>query len=513
MKKLMFSTSIAGASIVLSFFSLFSKGIGFFREIIYANNFGLSSGYDLFLSSTALITIIQIVFLFFTQHYFIPIYNKVRIEGEQKGEAFLRYAFWWSIIIGIVLSLLLFLLSKPILSLYLAGIGETRMNKALVFFWILLISIPFNNGISVISAYLQAKFLFIFPAICQILINIVIIILVFFFSGNTKIIILPISISIAFIIGFIFLLKSIHNIRFKWQEVFKYEYTFIRKGNLLNLILIEFISLSYILVDRYFIDKIPIGSLSAMSYALVLFALPVSIFSIPLVTALFSKFSRDHEEDPSNLEHSFHISMKINHFIIILLSSIMFVWGDVFLKLFYERGAFTSQSTAITHQILKYYLIGLIFYSGYLIQVKLFYSLNKYNIIMWLSVIAFSIKILLNIILVEKFKQNGLAFSTSMVYIFLFFGSYYLLNKSYFKNNKPSVFRISGYYLFNALISGYVSLVITEIVLKNNSTVKYILEVTLFTAIYLINIYLLKGGEIEKISRPIFRFYKLRFPN
>lgn len=511
MKKNIFSSSIAGASFTLAFFSLFSKGIGFFREIIYANNFGLSSDYDLFLSSTGLVIIIQIVFLYFTQHYFIPTYNKLRMEGENKGEEFLNYTFWWSIIIGIILSLFLLIISKHILSVYLSGLNETRMNSALLFFWILLISIPFNNGISVLSAYLQAKFLFVYPAVSQIVINVIIIVIVFFFAGNTKIIILPVSIVIAYSIGFVFLLKSTPNIRFNWREVFRYKLAFIEKSNLFNLFIIELVSLSYILVDRYFIDDVPVGSLSAMNFALVLFSLPVSVFSLPLVTALFSKFSRDNVENPSSLENNYNISMKVNNFVIVLIASVMFIWGDVFLKLFYEGGAFTSQSTAITHEVLKYYIIGLLFYSGYLIQVKLFYSLNKYKFIMWLSVVAFFIKIIFNIILVDNYKQNGLAFSTSIVYIFLFFGAYFILKKIYFGKSKFSVFIFSVYYVFNALVALFTSFAIVNVLIGKDSTIKSILEIILFSLVYLFNIYLMKGEEIEKISFPILKYFRLRF--
>lgn len=513
MKKIVFLSSVAGASIILSFFSLFSKGIGFLREIIYANNFGLSSDYDLFLSSTALIIIIQTVFIYFAQHYFIPIYNKVKLEGEHKGEEFFNYAFWWSLIAGIILSLILFLLSKPFLSLYLSGLDKSRLDNALMFFWILILSIPFNNGISVISAYLQAKFLFIYPAVCQIIINIVIIFIVFFLSGNIRIIILPISITFAYVIAFAFLFWVVRNIKYNWKVIFRYEAAFIKKGNLFNLLIIEFVSLSYILVDRYFIDKIPTGSISAMSYAIVLFSLPISVFSIPLVTALFSKFSRDHVKNSAKLESDFFISLKVNHFVIILLAAIMYLWGDVFLRLFYERGAFNSESTIITHEILKCYLVGMIFLAGYYIQVKLFYSLDGYKVVMWLSIIAIIIKVVFNFLLVGTFKQNGLAFSTSIVYIFLFLGANYIIERNYFKKSISSVFQITFYYLFNVIFSFLFSSVLTDIFFKYSSPYKTVLVLTIFVLTYIFNIYLMKGEEIKTIVTPISNFLKLRTSN
>ena len=52
------ASSIAGASVILTLLGFLSKGVGFFREIIYANNFGLSPEYDLFLASIAIPNVI-----------------------------------------------------------------------------------------------------------------------------------------------------------------------------------------------------------------------------------------------------------------------------------------------------------------------------------------------------------------------------------------------------------------------------------------------------------------------
>lgn len=501
--KYKFFITIAGASILLSFLSIISKGIGFIREIIYAHNFGLSPDYDLFLSSTALITVFQIVFIFFIQHYFIPAYNRIKINSEERANEFFNYIFWWSIIIGILLVLLLFLFSKPIMYSYLSGVNNSRINRGLVFYWIFLLTIPFNNGISVVSAFLQSKFSFIYPAVCQILINVIVIIIVFFLSSSMSIIMLPISFAVAYFIGFIIILKPVYRlITLNRKVIFRYELDFIVKGNLIYLFIIEFLSLSYVLVDRYFINKIPPGSLSAINYATVLFALPVSVITIPLATTIFAKFSREHTENSGSLHESFFTSMKINYFIIMLMTFIMFNWGDVFLRLFYQRGAFNAQSTLFTNNILKYYLFGLLFYTGNLIQIKFLYSINKYSIVMWLSLFAFTIKIFLNIILLNIFQQNGLALSTSIVYMFLFLGAYLVLNKVYFKENKSKLLIMILFYLINAIVSILLTRLVLGLMFNKTTLLISFLELFLFTALYFLNNQLLKGDELQKVIIP-----------
>src|ERR1035437_5239715 len=110
MKKV--NISIAGASIILSGFSVLSKGVGFIRETVYARNFGLSPDFDSFSQCSALPTFINTSVLFLGQHYFIPAYNKLNNPSESKGDLFLNYTFWLFIFGGISLSLILLLLSK-----------------------------------------------------------------------------------------------------------------------------------------------------------------------------------------------------------------------------------------------------------------------------------------------------------------------------------------------------------------------------------------------------------------
>mgnify|MGYP002401577599 CR=1 FL=1 len=143
---------------------------------------------------------------------------------------------------------------------------------------------------------------------------------------------------------------------------------------------------------------------------------PISLFSIPLVTTLFSKFSNS----PETLESDFKIGYGMIFFIMIPFMFIFYFWGDLFLYLFYQRGKFTSSDTAVTYAVLRNFSFGLIFISTYHLMVKILYSLNKYTIILIISVFSFLIKGILSLLLVKLFEQNGLALSTTFVYVFLF---------------------------------------------------------------------------------------------
>jgi len=502
-----FTSSIAGASILLSGFSIFSKGIGFIREMIYAKNFGLSSEFDLFLTCAALPIVINTAVLYLGQHYFIPAYNKLASESDSDGIEFLNNTFWNFIIAGILISLLLLISSKIIIGFFLSNLGYDLQAKGLRIFVLFLITLPFNFGMSIVTAYMQAKFKFIYPAISQLVVNITIIIVVFFFTGLFKIFVLPISFIAAYFLGFLMIIRPVMSglglkRYLKKRESFKT----VDGKNLFYLVVIESLSLSYILIDRYFIGKIPAGGLAALNYALVIYLLPVSIFSITLTTTMFSKFAFSSARSANTLKLDFNKAIGINSFIIIPIMFVIFLWGDVFLKIFYERGAFTASDTIRTHKVLQFYIVSLVFYSAYLIAVKLFYSINRYALIMYLSIAAFFLKILLNYLFVDKLFQNGLALSTSLIYLFLFVLAFYYAVRQINMNNYWSCYVSIVYYLLNGILS-YLIMRVCFIFITDQELWAKACEMILFLVIYVLNSFYLDNYEsrvLKKTSEALF---------
>lgn len=484
--------STAGASIILALFSVLSKGIGLFREIIYANNFGLSREYDIFLSCSAIPIVINTGIIYITQHYFIPLYNQQKKTNNNSQEAFFNYNFWAFILFGCVISVLLFFFSDLIMKFYLSGLTEEQRYTGIKIFLIFLLTIPINSGISIITAYMQAEFNFILPAFIQILLNIVIIIVVVLFSKIMHILVLPYAFLSAYIISFIFISRPLwKTLRFSKQN-FRENKGTSKFKELSMLIVIEFSSLSYIVLDRYFINKVIPGGIAALNYAQVIFSLPISIFSISLITTVFSRFSLDFTKSIEELKKNLMISTGVTAFVIIPTTLLMFSLGGEFLALFYQRGSFSAESTALTYAVLKNYLFGLIFYSEYLIIVKIYYSMNRYKEIMVISCAAVILKLFFNFWLVDKFSQNGLALSTSLIYFFLFGSSIYLLKKTTLQQIPYFIIGQIGYFALLAVIAFLISAIFSSLL-----DINFIYKWVIFMAVYFLSSFLFKDREFK----------------
>lgn len=503
------TNSIANASVLLFIFGIIAKIIGLLREIIFANNFGLSNQFDLFLAVSVIPIVINTAFLYLSQHYFIPNYNKFKIENIQgpnklTGDDFFNYTFWWFIFFGILVAIILYFSSEYILKIYLNAESEIFYQKGFKIFVMFLFTIPLNAGISVISSYMQANFNFVFPVVSQIILNIVLIVLTIFFTSLLEIFVLPVSFLAAYIVVFLLLtFPVIKKINFNFSLLTKENKIKLDLKILVSLILIEGLSLSYIIADRYFIGVVPNGGLAALHYATIIYLLPVTIFSLPLITTIFSKFSESVNKSIETVKNNFIDATRINVFIIIPSAFVLYFWGDTFLQIFYERGSFNSADTLLTHKALKYYTVSILFYSTYLIAVKLLYSFNKYNQVLFISVIAIVLKITLNFFFVFNLKQNGLALSTSIIYVLLFLIGFHLANKLLKLKSRLFHINISFYFLLNGIISYLIAKGI--ILLFNiNNIIEQILCVFIFIVVYVFNSFIINDNEYKIVKTAIF---------
>lgn len=511
-----FIATVAGASLILTVIALFSKGIGFIREIIYANKFGLTDDYELFLVATAVPIFINTAILYLTQNYFIPLYNQALRQSKHSAIEFFNFTFWWFLIISLIICILLAAISQHIVNTFIPQTPFSNREIASNLFLLFLITMPFNAVISVISAKMQADFKFIFPAIIQIMLNLIVIGLIVIFAKSFKVYILPLSFVAAyFLSSVILILVSMKEISFNIKVVFNIKEISDSYKVFFYLLIIEILSLSYMLLDRYFYNVLPTGGIAALNYAIVIIALPVSIFSIPFLTTVFSKFSQNSQFNHELNKDDYKFALTINNFIMIPVSILILFGGEVFLKLFYEHGQFTDESTRITASTLKYYTIGLLLYSSYLIVVKYLYSLKQISTVLMISVLAFIIKLLFNFILVDNLKQDGLALSTSLVYIVSFIIGFYFIKVGINFSERNFYLKSVLYFMFNSIVSLLMTYSILSIM--NTQTIfKSILALLLFISIYLSNSYLLHDKEIMIIESTVKRFFsrlKLKFGN
>ncbi|MFZ0456589.1 MAG: lipid II flippase MurJ [Ignavibacteriaceae bacterium] len=502
-----FTSTIAGASILITTVGLLSKGFGFFREVVYANSYGLETNFDIYLIGAAIPLIINTAVFFLAQNYFIPVYHKENNNISKKSTDFINSSFWLFLISSIAFTLLLYLFTPLIINTYLPSAENELKELASKIFTIFLLTIPFNAVYSILTAFLQAEFDFKNPAISALFQNIFIIILVYFFDNVLSVYAIPIGYLIGSIIQFIYLyiIASRKDNFIVKKFTLKTSKSWLTNNLFIFIVLIEIINQLYVLIDRYFYGRVEQGGIASLNYSSVLFGLPIAIFSLALSTAIFPQFTKAfNNKDNETLEGHFIKGISMNLLVFIPIAFIFIYYGDNLIKLMYERGKFTDSDTLMTYKILRIYAFSLIFYASYAIVNKLIYGAGLVKQLLIITAGVFALKVILNFYLVGSYQQEGLAGSTTASYISLSIIGYILVVfKLKFKSTGKFFLNII-FYSLNSLIALLISEMMISLFLLDG-LYGFLISIIIFSLVYMVNLYLIKPSEYLIINEVIKR--------
>jgi putative peptidoglycan lipid II flippase len=481
----MSNKSIIGKAVVtITLISLFSRLLGFLREILFANYYGTANEYEIYLVASIIPLTINTVSIFFFQNYFIPNYSKIKNDYPEQTDNFVKRTFYNSLGFSVVLCAIFIIFPNEIMSIY-AGreVIDSQLNTIFIIFSITIIPAILS---SYISSYLNSANKFSAPAFSLLFINLTTIIALFYFKSNNII-----AIALGYLAGsfiqLIYLISKVKLSLFLFLSERRRQVKFITFSSVLFIVLIEFIGQLYVIVDRYFYSSIDQGGIASLNYATNIFLLPISVFTVSLTTAIMPKIS-DLSAKEKLLEMNLMLNklFSISFFFFIPFISVYFLFGENLVRIIFERGAFDSRSTEITHQVLFYLSLSMIFYVIYSVLNKYLYSLRKTGYLLLLTIFVLMIKIFLNHLLVSDYKQNGLAFATSLSY-FIFFAFAFIKVKSEIKFKLDRLILKSFiFYILNICVSFLLTVILISMI-KSEGIMYDILLITVFFTFYFIN--------------------------
>lgn len=507
-----FTSTIAGGAIFITLIGLIGRGLGVIRESIFANYFGLSQKYDLYLVAIVFPVTINSIFIYFTQNFYIPKYHQLKIESEEKAKNFTNSVFWFFAGFGILTSVILIIFSDVIINAYVITKDINQINIAISIFRIFIFSIPFGFSSSILSAILQANYEFKFPPFSQLFLNVFIILTVVLFSNGIGIF----SIAWGNLIGVIFQFAYLYlkTTKLITLEINHIKISYVKKIfdiSFISILLIEILGQVYLLSDRYFLHSVESGGIAALNYSYNIYLLPISIISMALATAMLPRLSSLISEGAKvELTRNMNLFIEVTLFLFTPIAIIFFFDGDVIIKILFQRGKFLLNDTIITSNTLKLYTLSLIFFATYSGINRLLYSTKMIRQLLTVVILAAISKIFFNFILVEYFEQDGLALSTSISFLILFVGSYIIL--IYKKIIFISYFFIKNFAL--NIFNGFASYIIINLIFQSlfgEGVILRLIMINLFITMYIINANVTKQKSLQLFigtakAIPVFNF-------
>lgn len=164
--------------------------------------------------------------------------------------------------------------------------------------------------------------------------------------------------------------------------------------------------------DLYFASYIE-NAAAAMRYANFVVLTPLGIISNMILVPFMPVFSRlASPENWDELKQRIRQGLILTALTMLPLTAIFIALAQPIVKIIYERGVFESSASAIVAPVLWAYALGMFFYLGRDVLVRVFYALGDGNTPFKISIVNIFLNAILDYFLVQSFATQGLVFAT-----------------------------------------------------------------------------------------------------
>jgi putative peptidoglycan lipid II flippase len=414
---------ILGAALIVAVGTAFVKLAALAKELAVAYKFGTNDALDAFLIALVIPSFIVNVVASSFNVALIPTYIKVRErEGMKVAQRLFSGATVWSFgLLG--LTTIVMVVTAPLYLPWITG-GFSHEKLDLTFKLLCAIApiVLLSGMLTIWGAILNAGESFALAAISPIITPAITIILLLL-ANSWGIFSLAAGLVFGEILEIFILgvaLKRQHILLMpKWygfdthlREVANQYVPMIAGGFLMS---------SAGLVDQAMAAQLSPGSVAALNYGNRIIALPITLTTTALSTAVIPYFSKMvAREDWTSVRHTLRSYLFLIFLVTVPLAAFFYLGSEKIVEFMFQRGTFSSKDTIVVAQIQAFYALQIPFYVANILVVRLISAFHANHILMWGSVINLIVNIVLNYIFMKVLGISGIALSTSCLYVVCF---------------------------------------------------------------------------------------------
>jgi len=468
------------SGILVMIITMASRVLGLFRTVLIAYYFGASKFTDAYFSAFKISNLFrQVLGEGALGTVFIPLYNeRVVKEGEEEAKALIYSILNLLFIVTTILSLLTVVFSKEIIEVIVRGYpAETREIAAgllkIMAFYLLFIGMS-----GMVSAILNNFKKFLIPASTSLLFNIAVIGSAVMFGEKLGIKSLAFGVLAGGILQFLIVLPSFFKIVREYRFKIDFKDPYLRRifYLLLPMLLGIFAKQINSVVDQFFASYLQSGGVTALENATRLYNLPLGVFGISLSTVVYPSLSRAMaKKEFADVEDKILKGLNILMFLILPSMAVFTFYSREVIELIFSRGRYTPEAILITAQCLFFYSLGLYFYTAIHLVSRAYYGMKNTKDPVKFAVVSIVINIVLNTLLIGRFRHMGLAMATAIASGVNFTLLIYFFRKKYIKIDIERAAK------FTMLVAGAVIVSLGASYIVSNTIVKLIV----FSGVYL----------------------------
>ena len=423
--------TVLKAAWIIAVVTVISKLIGFIRDIVIANYYGASLVSDAYYYAYQIPSLSLILlggvggpFHSATVAIFSKLIPSLKEKPPQEVNKLYSVFMTATTIFFLILSIILFIFSREIMSVIISGSSEELINLAAAHLRIMTPLLIIGGIVGIYYGILIIYKQFMLPNLSPIIMSAAIIGIVIAVPSDHKGYALAWATTIGAILQLIIQYPNVRKLGFVWKP----DFNFFNNPNfravnelLFPAVLSSTVGQIHIYVDMFFTSSISEGAWTAIGYANRVFQFPVGILVTAFLVPLFPIFSRlVAENDTEGIKSYFNKGVGVLFFAAIpIIIGILTVGYDA-VKLVFEHGAFDRNATIMVTEALWFLSFSILPYVFRDSVTRVYYSFNDSATPFIVAFSSIVLKYLLNFIFIMKLHMGvgGIMLSTSLVTLF-----------------------------------------------------------------------------------------------
>ncbi len=411
--------------VLMAVIILVAKFMGLLRETMVASIYGQGMESDILNTAT------QIPLLFFDMvlgvailSTFVPVFNKrLASEGEASAFAFANTFLTVVLTIATLAALLGILLAEPLVRLMTPGYADVpgKLEQTAQLLRILFPSIVFTGAAYIAVGILQSYGQFTIPSLISVVSNGVMILYLVVFGNRLGLAGVAVSMLIAWALQLLIQLPWLKKFGFSWRLSFRKDPGIMEAAKIaLPVLISSWVQPLCNVINMAFGSSLGDGAVSALGWGNKIYIIMVGVFAYAITNFIFPKLSRM-GEDETGFAQMTRQSLGWMLLVITLVSGLFLALSQPIIRVVFERGAFTAESTRITATALFYYSVGMVGYGVCEVLNKSFYAISDGKTPMMVSLAGIVVNLLAAFLLVGVFRMGvgGLALASAVSSLFM----------------------------------------------------------------------------------------------
>jgi putative peptidoglycan lipid II flippase len=409
-------SGVARNTAIFSFLTGFSRVVGLLREIVFASYFGTKGPASAYTIASQVPNFVANLFAQSAlSAAFVPVFTDLLQKGHRKDAIRLASTLFWIMLIGLGAITAFFILAAGLImplfigSTFTGALNHLTVGLSQVMFPVVLLLGLNGLLVGVLQSYDHFTIPAVSPAVWNVVIIVLLVLLVPHFHGEDRIYAFAIGVLVATVVQVLLAFAALGRIDFRLRV--RVDWRDPRIKQVFTLMLPVTIGLGIVnldqLINSAFGSLVSTQAPIAINNAFRVYMLPQGVFSVAVATVLFPTLSRmASRRDPAAMRRAVGSGMRQINLLLIPAAAFMLVLPAPIVRLLFQRHEFNAYSTHLVAIALFWFAFSLPFGGLNLLLTRTFFAVQR----PWIPAALAAMNIVVDIVVsIALYKPLGIA--------------------------------------------------------------------------------------------------------